>query len=97
MSLLPVDDQCETPNLFDAIAIDDAALVHLLPTANINTFDEQADAVFLPHLIKQLEKCVRLDLVWDVYIADSIKASTKEKWRQGIRRKVAGRNKVPTN
>ena len=93
MILLPVDDQCEPPNLFDAIAIDGAAVVHLLPTANVNAFDEYAYSVFLPHLIKQLEKCVHLDVVWDVYIADNIKASTKEKRGQGIRRKVAGKNK----
>lgn len=65
MSLLPVDDPSEPPNLFDAIAIDGAALVHLLPTASITTFDEYADSIFLPHLRKQLEKCVRLDVVWD--------------------------------
>ena len=29
MSLLPVGDQCDPPNFFDAIAIDGAALVHL--------------------------------------------------------------------
>ena len=97
MSLLPVGDQCDPPNFFDAIAIDGAALVHLLPTASITTFDEYADSVFLPHLSKQLEKCVRLDVVWDVYFTDSIKASTREKRGQGIRRKVAGKNIVPTN
>ena len=97
MSLLPVDGQHEPPNVFDAIAIDGAALVHILTPESIATFDEYADSVFLCHLNKQLEKCVRLDVVWDVYIIDSIKASTREKRGQGIRKKVAGRNKVPTN
>ena len=97
MSLLPMEDQCEPPNLFDAMTIDGAALVNLLPTASINTFDKYADSVFLPYLTKQLEKCSRLDMVWDTYIADSIKASTREKRGQGIRRRVAGKNFVPTN
>ena len=43
MSLLPVNDQHEPPNFFDSLVIDGAALVHLLPTAKITTFDEYAD------------------------------------------------------
>ncbi len=35
--------------------------------------------------------------MWDVYITDSIKASTRERRGQGIQRKVAGKNIVPTN
>ena len=66
-----MDDQCEPPNFFNAIAIDGAALVHLLPTASITTFDQYADSVIQPHLSKQLEKCVRLDVVWDAYITVS--------------------------
>ena len=97
LQLLPLDNQQEHPTSFDAMAIDGAALVHLLPTVNITTFDEYADTVFLPHLSKMLEKCDRLDVVWDTYIPDSIKASTREKRGKGIRRKVAGKNKVPTN
>ena len=33
--------------------------------------------------------------MWDTYITDSIKASTREKQGQGIRLNVAGKNKVP--
>jgi hypothetical protein len=97
MGLLSVDGDCEPPGHFDAVAIDGAALVHLLPTASIKTFEEYADSVFLPYLIKQLERCIRLDVVWDTYIADSIKASAREKRGQGIRQKVAGKSIVPTN
>ena len=35
-----------------------------------------------------------MDIVWDTYVFDSIKASTREKRGRGIRRKVAGKNKV---
>ena len=97
MELLTGDDACEAPSYFDAIAIDGSALVHLLPTTSTKTFDDYADQVFLSYLVKQLDKCSRLDVVWDTYIADSIKASTREKRGQGIRRKVAGKNMVPTN
>ena len=71
-------NQCDPPNFVDAVAIDGAALIHLLPTASITTFDKYANSVFLPHLSKKLEKCVRLEVVWGVYITDSIKASTRE-------------------
>ena len=56
------DDQPEPPSGFDVS----------VPTANIATFDEYADLVFIPCLIKQLKKCCRLDLVWDTYITNSI-------------------------
>ena len=97
MSIILPDDQHEPPEFFDAINIDGAAVVHLLPTTSITTFDEYADSVFLPYLNKQLERCIRLDVVWDVYITHSIKASTRGKRGKGIRRKVAGKNIVPTN
>ncbi len=68
----------EPPDYFDAIAIDGTALVHLLPTANIKTFDDYADSVFLPHLIKQIGRCTRLDIVWDTYSRGQNKVPTGE-------------------
>jgi len=65
MDLLPVDNASEPPSYFNALAIDGSALVHILPTTRISTFDECADCVFLPYLIKTLEKCTSLDVVWD--------------------------------
>ena len=88
-------DQEAPPNFFDAIVFDGAAVVHLLPGTNIGTFDEYADNVFIPYILKQLERSVRVDVVWDVYISDSIKASTRERRGKGIRRKVSGENKMP--
>ena len=96
LPLLSQNDFGNTPeNYFDIIALDGGALVHLLSTANINTFDQYADDVVIPHILKQLERCTRVDIVWDTYVFDSIKASTREKRGRGIRRKVAGKNKVP--
>ena len=84
-------DQEAPPNFFDAIVFDGAAVVHLLPVTNIGTFDEYAS---IPYILKQLETSAHVDVVWDVYISD-IKASTRERRGKGIRRKVAGKNKVP--
>ena len=69
----------EPPNFIDARLLDGAAVLHLLPTVNVSTFDEYADEIFLPHISKQLESCTRVDIVWDIYIPNSIKESTREK------------------
>ena len=96
LPLLSQNDFGNTPeNYFDIITLNGGVLVHLLSTANITTFDQYADDVVIPHILKQLERCTRVDIVWDTYVFDSIKASTREKRGRGIRRKVAGKNKVP--
>ncbi len=68
-----------------------------LPATNITTFEEYATDVFIPHIKKQLATSNRVDVVWDTYKSSSIKESTREKRGKGIRRKVAGKNKIPSN
>lgn len=38
-----------------------ASVVHILPITNINPSDEYASAVFIPHLMQQLETSARID------------------------------------
>ena len=38
---------------------------------------------------------MRLDLVWDTYLPESLKESTREKRGKGVRRKVSGQTKLP--
>lgn len=71
--------------------------VYILPITSINAFDEYASAILIPHLMQQLETSARIDVVWDTYVSSSIKESTREKRGKGIRRKVAGGIKVPSN
>ena len=47
--------------------------------------------------MKNLESAKGVDVVWDTYITSSIKESVREKRGKGIRRKMAGQNKVPSN
>ena len=68
-----------------------------MPTFRVSTFDKYADEVFIPYLEKQLQDTRRLDIVWDTYIPDSLKESTREKRGQGIRRKVSSQTKLPGN
>ena len=95
LEVLVDDIHSEPPDTIHAQLLDGAAVVHLLPTVNVVTFDEYADKIFLPHISKQLESCTRVDIVWDIYIPNSIKESTREKRGKGIRRKVEGKNKLP--
>lgn len=44
-----------------------------------------------------LQNCDRVDIVWDLYIASSLKESTRQKRGKGIRRKVSGQAKLPAN
>ena len=40
---------------------------------------------------------MRLDVVWDTYIPDSLKESTREKKGKGVRRRVSGETKLLGN
>ena len=95
LNILVNDAQNDPPDSIDVRLLDGAAVVHLLPTNNIATFNEYADQVFVPHIIKQLENSNRVDVVWDEYIPSSIIESTRETRGKGIRRKVTGKHKLP--
>ena len=84
-------------NSYDCKILDGAAIVHSLTTNGMATFDDYADRVFIPHIVKHLRESKRLDLVWDSYIPDSLKESTREKRGKGLRRKVSGQAKLPGN
>ena len=89
--LLPTGhDHIDPPAQFDYKVLDGAVIVHCLPTA-------EAEEVFIPHLLQQLNQSKRVDVVWDTYIPDSLKEATREKRGQGVRRKVAGQMKLPKN
>ena len=52
---------------------------------------------FAPYVLKQLENAKRVDLVWDVYLDDSLKKSLREKRGTGQRRKVMGSTRIPSD
>lgn len=81
----------------DCIILDGAAVVHLLAPRTAATFNEYASAIFLPYIDRQLQNAQRVDVVWDAYIPDSLKESTRKKRGTGIRRRVLGTSKIPTN
>ena len=54
-------------------------------------------SVFAPDVMKQLESVSRGDLVWDVYVADSLKRSARERRGSGQRRKVFPSTRIPSD
>ena len=81
----------------DAKLYDGAAVVQMLNPGTAKTFQEYANNVFSSYVSSQLATTQRVDLVWDVYIADSLKSSTREKRGKGKRRRVASSTMIPKN
>lgn len=81
----------------DAVILDGAVIVQMLPVKTSRTFEEYFDTVFAPYILKHLEAAKRLDLVWDVYRSDSLKSSTREKRGSGQRRKVLPSTLIPSD
>ncbi|XP_041473700.1 uncharacterized protein LOC121422610 [Lytechinus variegatus] len=79
----------------DVIIIDGAAVVQMLNPTSAKTFKEYSSAVFGAYISDQLERVDRLDIVWDVYIADSLKGTTREKRGKGIRKRVHSSTIMP--
>ena len=67
------------------LIIDGAAMVNILKPIAITTFEDYALKVFIPYLDRQLQNVSRLDIVWDQYLDNSLKAQTRMKRGKGVR------------
>ncbi len=88
--------QSVSPVVTTAI-IDGAAIVQMLKPGAAKTFQEYANQVFIPYFSGQLQYISRLDLVWDSYRGDSLKATAREKCGKGVRRRVIESAPIPGN
>ena len=79
------------------MVFDGSAIVHALSTKLVKTFDEYFHSVFLPWTESMLHNSNRIDIIWDVYRAESLKESTRERRGKGIRRKVSGQTNLPSS
>ena len=94
--LVPVEESLLSPTV-EVLILDGAAIVNMLKPVNSKTFQDYANKVFLPYIQSQLQHVSRLDLVWDVYKPESLKADTRSKRGKGIRRRVEASSVVPQN
>ena len=81
----------------EVVIIDGAAIINMLPPGTTRTFNEYASQVFLPYITSHLQHTNRVDIVWDEYRTDSLKADTRKKRGKGIRRRVEPSSPVPGN
>lgn len=83
------------PPTYDCQVLDGAAVVHFLSTSGNTTFGDYANNTFIPYIDQQLKHANRVDIVWDSYHSDSLKAATRQKRGDGTRRKVSEHVKLP--
>ena len=85
----------DTTPVVQIVLLDGAAIVNMLRPGFANTF--YVSQVFLSYITLQLQHVNRLDVVWDEYIADSLKAETRTRRGKRIRRRVEPSNSIPRN
>ena len=81
----------------DAMIVDGLAVVQMINPGRARTFKECGELVFAPYISAQLEKCSRVDIVWDVYVLASLKASPRQKRGKSTRKRVAASTVMPNN
>ena len=85
------------PTGVNTIIIDAAAIVNMIKPGVEKTFAGYAEKSFLPFIEAQLRHADRVDIVWDKYIENSLKAITRSHRGTGVRRRVAPTNQLPRN
>ena len=58
---------------------------------------ESMHEIFIPYMSTKLQSSSRLDLVWDSYLADSLKSSARAKHGRGVSRRVVTDAVIPVN
>ena len=84
----------------DAKVLDGAVIIHMLRPRGCRFFADYAQNIFKPFIISSLDKVKRLDVIWDRYLANSLKQSTCEK-RMHLgtvqRQRVLSTSPIPSN
>ncbi len=88
--------QIEVPSA-SCVIVDGAAIVQMLHPRDSRNFSEYASSVFIPYMMSQLRNAMRLDVVWDRYVEDSLKGMTRAKRGKGVRRHVTAEGAIPKN
>jgi len=88
--------QIEKPPI-DCVILDGAAIVQMLKSSYNMSFSHYARNVFRKHIYAYLENSTGVDVVFDVYKSDSLKAGRRVERGNGVRRRVMPEGKVPTD
>ena len=79
----------------NTIILDGAAIINMLKPMNAKTCGEYANDIYLSFIKRQLKDAPRVDVVWDVCISNSLKASTRNNRGKGVRRRVQPDSRIP--
>lgn len=77
----------------DFATLDGAVVVQMASAGAARTFQEYADNVFTPYIMTQLQPVKRVDIIWNVYQQDSLKAATRERTRPLVH--IEGQHHLP--
>ena len=77
--------------------IEGSVMVHLLPPMDCKTFEDYAERKVMPYILNVLQDVTRVDVIFDVYQAHSLKSVTRERQGKGRPRRVTGGGDVPGN
>ena len=83
MDLAPVNENVSGP-MVQVNILDDAAIINMLRPGTVKTFQNYATDVFVPYITSQLQYVSRLDIIWDVYVPERLKADTRSKRGKGL-------------
>jgi len=100
LSKLSPEQNPDTPApQVSSVVYDGAAVIHMLDRnkAKPKTFGGYKDCVFIPYISTQHLSIERIDIVWDTYREDSLKASCREQRGTGSRRRVLDSVALPQN
>ena len=62
----------------DVIILDGAVIINMLKPIGLKTFQDYATHVFLPFIKARLRNVTRIDIIWDVYLEDSLKSTERD-------------------
>ncbi|KAG7178201.1 hypothetical protein Hamer_G004002 [Homarus americanus] len=80
-----------------SVVLGAAAVLQMLKPAAARNFEEYAQEVFIPYKSTKLQTASRHDLVFERYVADSLKCTARAKRGQGVCKRVVGSATIPGN
>ena len=95
---LPIEEnQTANAPVFQGKFLDGAAVLLMLNTGTASTFQQYFDTVFYSYITTQLQTVQRVDVVFDTYIQNSLKSTTRQKRGRCVGRRVASTTVIPKN
>ena len=91
------ETQSEVP-VVSTVVLDGGVIVQMLkPATAVKCFAEYASQIFIPYILSQFQNASCVDLVWDRYLEDTLKGTTRAKRGKGVCRRVVGGALIPGN